>query len=71
MGGDDLWWMASPQPCPLPGMFIWAAAGLTEELTPVVLEVRVPEVRSPLITEGEDWPFDLDAFWPLRPPLPH
>lgn len=39
---------SQPRPCPLPGLCRWAAAGLREELSPAVLEVRVPEVRVPV-----------------------
>lgn len=46
-GEEGAWWIASPRPCPLPGMCRWAAAGLLEELSPGVLEVRVPEGRVP------------------------
>ena len=38
---------SQPPGLPDPGLFIWAAAGLLEELSPVVPEVRVPEVRVP------------------------
>lgn len=46
-GEEGPWWTASPRPFPLPGMCRWAAAGLLEELSPGVLEVRVPEGRVP------------------------
>lgn len=44
--GKGPWWAASPQPCPLPGMFIWAKQSPMfvplEELPSVVPEVRIP-----------------------------